>query len=69
MPEIFNIEYVFKVSCLKIDLFCYFKYFYQIINPPLPKKKNPKKTKKQNSQAFINQRYEIKIKSNIRMVY
>lgn len=26
MPEIFKIEYVFKVSCLKIDLFCYFEY-------------------------------------------
>lgn len=30
MPEIFNIEYVFKVSCLKIDLFCSFEYSYQI---------------------------------------
>lgn len=40
-----------KVSCLKIDLFCYFEYFYQIT-----KKNNPK-----TSQAFINQQYEIKI--------
>lgn len=30
MPEIFNIEYVFKVSCLKIDLFCSFEYSHQI---------------------------------------
>lgn len=58
MPEIFNIEYVIKVSCLKIDLFCYFEYSYQIT------KKHQK-----TSQAFINQQYEIKIKSNIRMVY
>lgn len=58
MPEIFNIEYAFKVSCLKIDLFCYFKYSYQIT-----KKKTPK------NQAFINQQYEIKIKSYSRMVY
>lgn len=57
MPEIFNIEYVFKVSCLKIDLFCYFKYSYQIT------KKHPQ------NQAFINQQYEIKIKSYSRMVY
>lgn len=38
-----------KVSCLKIDLFCYFKYSYQIT------KKHPQ------NQAFINQQYEIKI--------
>lgn len=58
MPEIFNIEYdAFKVSCLKIDLFCYFKYSYQIT------KKHPQ------NQAFINQQYEIKIKSYSRMVY
>lgn len=58
MPEIFNIEYAFKVSCLKIDLFCYFEYSYKIT------KKKPK-----TSQAFINQQYEIKIKSYSRMVY
>lgn len=38
-----------KVSCLKIDLFCYFKYSYQIT------KEHPQ------NQAFINQQYEIKI--------
>lgn len=37
MPEIFNIGYAFKVSCLKIDLFCYFKYSYQITKKTPPK--------------------------------